>query len=89
MSTFARLGALIAPFVPLLNYYHPAIPMLLFGLVSVIGGALILFLPETMGRKLPDSISEAINISTSINIETKGEKDAEMSESPSESSPTR
>lgn len=84
MSTFARLGALIAPFVPLLNYYHPAIPLLLFGCVSIIGGGLILFLPETMGRKLPDSISEAENISKSVNV-TKTGKDVEMSDSPSDS----
>lgn len=81
MSTFARMGALIAPFVPLLNYYHPAIPLLLFGIVSIIGGALILFLPETMGRKLPDSISEAENISKSMQV-TKCGKDVEMNDSP-------
>uniref|UniRef100_A0A336KAG2 CSON004020 protein n=1 Tax=Culicoides sonorensis TaxID=179676 RepID=A0A336KAG2_CULSO len=76
MSTFARLGALIAPFVPLLNYIHPAIPLLLFGLVSVIGGFFILFLPETMGRKLPDTVAEAENLS-----ENKLVRDVEMNNS--------
>lgn len=88
MSTFARMGALIAPFVPLLNYYHPAIPMLLFGVVSVIGGSLILFLPETMGRKLPESISEAENLSKHLKIKTNTAKDVEMNQSSSDT-PTR
>lgn len=62
MSTFARVGALVAPFVPLLSFVNEIIPMLLFGLVSVIGGSLIFFLPETLGRKLPENVEEALSI---------------------------
>lgn len=59
MSTIARLGAMVAPFVPLLGNYMKSLPLLLFGIVAAIGGFLAFILPETLGRKLPDSIEEA------------------------------
>lgn len=36
-----------------------SLPLLLFGTVSFIGGVLSLFLPETLGKKLPDTVEEA------------------------------
>lgn len=33
-----------------------SLPLLLFGTVSFIGGVLSLFLPETLGKKLPDTV---------------------------------
>lgn len=59
MSTVARLGAMVAPFVPILGNYMASLPLLLFGTVSFIGGILSLFLPETLGKKLPDTVEEA------------------------------
>jgi len=56
MSTVARIGAMLAPFVPLLNSYYEPLPLLLFGSVSFAAGLLALFLPETLGRKLPDTV---------------------------------
>ncbi|XP_034478926.1 organic cation transporter protein [Drosophila innubila] len=60
MSTFARFGAMLAPFVPLLGSYYEPLPLLLFGGVSMIAGFLSLLLPETFHKKLPDTVSEAI-----------------------------
>ena len=57
MSTVARLGAMLAPFVPLLGLYYEPLPLLLFGTVSFFGGLLALLLPETLGRKLPNTVS--------------------------------
>lgn len=62
MSTVARIGAMVAPFVPLLGNYMKALPLLLFGIVSLIGGLLALLLPETFGRRLPETVEEAENI---------------------------
>lgn len=36
--------------------------MVLFGVVAIASGVLILFLPETLGRDLPETLSEALNL---------------------------
>ncbi|XP_061397829.1 organic cation transporter protein [Musca vetustissima] len=59
MSTFARFGAMLAPFVPLLGTYYEALPLLLFGGASLTAGLLGLLLPETFQKKLPDTVAEA------------------------------
>ncbi|XP_070506359.1 organic cation transporter protein-like [Chironomus tepperi] len=61
-STFSRLGALLAPFVPLLKFIFEFLPLLIFGLFAFAAGLLSILLPETLGRKLPDSFEEAENI---------------------------
>ncbi|KAJ8936299.1 hypothetical protein NQ318_001492 [Aromia moschata] len=61
-STVARLGALLAPFVPLLGLYYTPLPMILFGGVAILAGLLALKLPETFGIKLPETVEEAEKI---------------------------
>ncbi|XP_018566487.1 organic cation transporter protein isoform X2 [Anoplophora glabripennis] len=61
-STVARLGALLAPFVPLLGLHYAPLPMLLFGGVAILAGLLALYLPETFGIKLPETAEEAEQI---------------------------
>lgn len=61
-STFSRLGALLAPFVPLLKQLHSFLPLLVYGSFAFTSGLLALTLPETLGQKLPDTIEEAENI---------------------------
>lgn len=61
-STFSRFGALLAPFVPLLRILFEFLPLLIFGVVAFTAGILAKFLPETLGRKLPDTIEEAESI---------------------------
>ncbi|XP_017092468.2 organic cation transporter protein [Drosophila bipectinata] len=60
MSTFARFGAMLAPFVPLLASYYEPLPLLLFGATSLVAGLVSLLLPETFHKKLPDTVEEAI-----------------------------
>lgn len=67
-STFSRFGALLAPFVPLLKVVYEFLPLLLFGIVAFISGVLAGFLPETLGKKLPDTIEEAENIGKKSSI---------------------
>ncbi|KAL7735850.1 hypothetical protein ACLKA6_017848 [Drosophila palustris] len=69
MSTFARFGAMLAPFVPLLGSYYEPLPLLLFGGVSLVAGFLSLLLPETFHRKLPDTVAEAIALSKKPEID--------------------
>ncbi|PSN36797.1 Organic cation transporter protein [Blattella germanica] len=61
-STVARIGAMVAPFAPLLGIYMTELPLILFGVVSFSAGALGLFFPETLGVKLPDSVEELQNL---------------------------
>ncbi|KAH8372838.1 hypothetical protein KR009_006112, partial [Drosophila setifemur] len=62
MSTFARFGAMLAPFVPLLASYYEPLPLLLFGATSFLAGLLSLLLPETFHQKLPDTVCNHIII---------------------------
>ncbi|KAK5646499.1 hypothetical protein RI129_004963 [Pyrocoelia pectoralis] len=58
-STIARVGALVASFVPLLGEYVAFLPMLLLGGCAIVAGLLALKLPETHGIKLPDRVIDA------------------------------
>ncbi|NXH19267.1 S22AD protein, partial [Bucco capensis] len=53
-SMSARAAGVIAPLIRPLSEYHRAIPMAIFGSVSVVGGLLCLLLPETRGTNLAD-----------------------------------
>merc|ERR1712111_215719 len=58
-STFARIGSIPAPYiVDLLGSVHAGIPVLIFGAFSTSAGLLALMLPETLNRKLPESVAE-------------------------------
>ncbi|CAG0878579.1 unnamed protein product [Darwinula stevensoni] len=64
-STFARLGSILAPYILLLGeaMSHVWLPICVFGISSLISGLLLLLLPETAKRRLPETIHEAKNIS--------------------------
>lgn len=38
------------------------LPMILFGGVAIFAGLLALKLPETMGKKLPETVKEALEL---------------------------
>lgn len=40
-----------------------ALPMVLFGITAIVAGGLAQILPETKGRKLPDTIKDAEKMS--------------------------
>lgn len=61
-STVARLTSLLAPFIPLLKNIYSFLPLVVFGSVALVAGFLSLFLPETLGCDLPDTLSEANDI---------------------------
>ncbi|XP_067674872.1 organic cation transporter protein-like [Haliotis asinina] len=63
-STFARVGGVISPFVADLGLLvggnlKTALPLVVFGAVTVGAGLLSLILPETLNRKLPENIEDA------------------------------
>lgn len=51
----ARVGALLAPFVIILDIHWPKVPMVLFGTVALIPSLLIMLLPEMKGRIQPET----------------------------------
>ncbi|XP_013137193.1 PREDICTED: solute carrier family 22 member 3-like isoform X2 [Papilio polytes] len=64
-AAVGRLGALLAPQMPLLITYWSGLPALIFGVTSLVSGALTVLVPETTGTRLPDTIREAENIGKS------------------------
>ncbi|XP_043923140.1 solute carrier family 22 member 13-like [Protopterus annectens] len=57
-SMAARLGGIVSPLVRLLEEYHSAIPLVIYGSTPVLGGLLCFFLPETRNKELPDTTEE-------------------------------
>ncbi|XP_011498037.1 PREDICTED: organic cation transporter protein [Ceratosolen solmsi marchali] len=68
-STFARIGGVIAPYINFLALYWEPLPFVIFGFCSLLGGILSLLLPETLNKKLPETIQdgEAFGIKLSKN----------------------
>ncbi|XP_033104809.1 organic cation transporter protein-like [Anneissia japonica] len=57
--TCARFGGITAPLLWLRSIrYWKALPMVMFGLLSIIAGSAVLILPETVGRNLPETMEE-------------------------------
>ena len=61
-SMCARVGAIVSPYIAALGATSMWIPMGVFGGSTVISGLLCLFLPETLGKELPNTIAEAIRL---------------------------
>ncbi|XP_076063522.1 organic cation transporter protein-like isoform X2 [Oratosquilla oratoria] len=58
-SMCARIGGIVAPFIASLAHTYKPLPLIIFGLLSIISGCLIVFLPETLGTELPQTIYES------------------------------
>ncbi|PNF24518.1 Organic cation transporter protein [Cryptotermes secundus] len=57
-STSARIGGILAPYTLLLGDQWRPLPLLIYGALALCGGLLSLLLPETLNKKLPDTIEE-------------------------------
>lgn len=53
-SMFARVGAILSPFVPLLAPVASYLPYTIFGVVSIVGAMCTLLLPETLNKPSPE-----------------------------------
>uniref|UniRef100_A0A667ZEH8 Solute carrier family 22 member 6 n=1 Tax=Myripristis murdjan TaxID=586833 RepID=A0A667ZEH8_9TELE len=58
VSMMARIGAMVAPMVLLLGDYIPWLPGLIYGGAPILSGVAAIFLPETLGVPLPDTIQD-------------------------------
>lgn len=61
-SMIGRAGSMLAPQIPLLAKFMPSLPLITFGVVSIISGLLVMQLPETRNTRLPDTVEEAVQI---------------------------
>merc|ERR1719233_176669 len=63
-SLFARIGGMLAPqVVSLGSLYFAALPLVIMGVLSLLGGVLILaLLPETLGKPLPETVADALDL---------------------------
>ncbi|XP_064595129.1 organic cation transporter protein-like [Liolophura sinensis] len=72
-SMIARVGGMIAPYIADLGKLiggdmETALPLIVFGAASVTAGLAALVLPETLSRKLPDTIEDGIKFGNDGNI---------------------
>ncbi|XP_070567464.1 organic cation transporter protein-like [Ptychodera flava] len=58
-STFSMMGSTAAPQILYLGKWWEPFPNVIFSLTSIFAGGLILLLPETRGKALPDTIADA------------------------------
>jgi OCT family organic cation transporter-like MFS transporter 4/5 len=66
-ATMCRVGALASPFAPFLAKYYKPLPYIVFGTTAIFGGLIYLGMPETLGKKLPNSVEDAIKMGKSEN----------------------
>lgn len=60
-SMVARIGGALAPFVNLLADQWQPLPLIIFGAMAFAAGTLSLLLPETLNRRLPETIEDGEN----------------------------
>lgn len=57
-SMCARLSGALTPLITLLDSFDPRIPAVIFGVVALVSGLWVLFLPETMNQPMPQNIAD-------------------------------
>lgn len=66
----ARVAGILAPLIRLLNTYQFFLPMLIYGSVPILAGALCLMLPETLNVELQDH-TETLDRKSDVNKDEK------------------
>ncbi|XP_050996239.1 solute carrier family 22 member 13 [Acomys russatus] len=58
VSIFSRISGILTPLLMLLEQYHRALPMIIFGSLPIGAGLLCALLPETRGQTLKDTLQD-------------------------------
>ncbi|XP_072791212.1 organic cation/carnitine transporter 2 isoform X2 [Taeniopygia guttata] len=61
-SMASRLGSILSPYFVYLGAYDRFLPYILMGSLTVLSGILTLFLPESYGMPLPDTIDQMLRV---------------------------
>ncbi|XP_064650338.1 organic cation transporter protein-like [Lineus longissimus] len=66
-SVGGRVGSMVSPYIAslgdlIVGIYGVVLPMTIFGVIALVAGVLAIFLPETMGEALPDTIEQALEL---------------------------
>lgn len=77
-STFARIGGVIAPYIIHLSDIWMPLPFVIFGSCVLFGGTMSLLLPETLNKKLPESIQDGELFGKKPNKKKKQQLDIEQ-----------
>lgn len=62
------VASIVAPFVVYLSTISPSLPLIVLGILGVIGGLLSLLLPETLGHDLPQTLADGEEFGRGQNI---------------------
>ena len=68
-SMSARVSGILSPIILLLGNYWAPLPLLVFGISSILAGVFALLLPETKGRPLPETLEDGENIGGEFGFE--------------------
>lgn len=72
-SMMARVGGILAPYINALSAKWQPFPLIIFGAMAFVSGLLSLLLPETLNKKLPETIEEGERFGKKV----KSKKDIE------------
>lgn len=65
-SMVARFGGIAAPYINMLAETWKPFPLIIFGTLALIGGLMSLLLPETLNKKLPETIEDGENFGKKV-----------------------
>ncbi|XP_071818796.1 organic cation transporter protein-like isoform X1 [Apostichopus japonicus] len=82
-STSGRIGSILGPLILALGEVIEFLPLLIFGLSAIVGGLLVIFLPETRGAKLPETLADC-----SSGFKRGKEEDMKLSTEPTDQQPS-
>ena len=57
-SVAARVGGIVAPLLLSMAEVVPNLHLILFGIFTILAGTLLIPMPETNGKKLPETMAE-------------------------------